>query len=127
MAHWAEVNPDNVVVRVLVTSNDEPDEGHSWLLQNLGGRWVKTSYNTHRGVHVNGGTPLRYNSAAIGYTYSDDPMWAAQDGAFIPPQSFPSWVLDPNTATWEAPVPYPTDGPTYIWDEDSLSWVNPTA
>jgi len=69
MSHWAELNKDNKVIRVLVGDNNEPDEGYKWLLDNLGGTWVKTSYN-HK---------IRYNFAGIGYTY--DPM----DDAFIAP------------------------------------------
>jgi hypothetical protein len=45
MAHWAEVNENNIVLRVVVTSNDLPDEGESWLVSRLGGTWVQTSYN----------------------------------------------------------------------------------
>ena len=71
MAHWAELDDTNTVLRVLVGDNNDPagDEGYQWLLDNLGGTWVKTSYN---------GT-IRYNFAGIGYTY--DPI----DDAFIPP------------------------------------------
>lgn len=71
MAHWAELDSDNKVLRVLVGDNNDPagDEGYQWLLDNLGGTWVKTSYNSK----------IRYNFAAIGYTY--DPI----DDAFIAP------------------------------------------
>ena len=71
MSHWAELDDTNKVLRVLVGDNNDPngDEGYKWLLDNLGGNWVKTSYN---------GT-IRYNFAGIGYTY--DPI----DDAFIPP------------------------------------------
>jgi len=71
MSHWAELDENNKVIRVTVGDNDDPngDEGYQWLLDNLGGTWVKTSYN---------GT-IRYNFAGIGYTY--DPM----DDAFIAP------------------------------------------
>ena len=71
MSHWAELNNDNKVIRVLVGDNNDPngDEGYQWLLDNLGGTWVKTSYNAN----------IRYNYAGIGYTY--DPI----DDAFIAP------------------------------------------
>lgn len=71
MSHWAELDGSNKVIRVLVGDNNDPagDEGYSWLLNNLGGTWVKTSYNS----------TIRYNFAAIGYDY--DPI----DDAFIPP------------------------------------------
>ncbi len=69
MSHWAELNQDNIVTRVLVGDNNDPDEGYQWLIDNLGGTWVKTSYNNK----------IRYNFAAIGYMY--DPI----DDAFIAP------------------------------------------
>lgn len=74
MSHWAELDETNTVIRVLVGDNNDPagDEGYSWLIDNLGGTWVKTSYN----AATNG---FRYNYAGIGYTY--DPI----DDAFIPP------------------------------------------
>ena len=71
MAHWAELDETNTVIRVLVGDNNDPagDEGYQWLIDNLGGTWVKTSYNGN----------IRYNFAGVGYTY--DPI----DDAFIPP------------------------------------------
>jgi hypothetical protein len=71
MSHWAEIDENNIVLRVLVGDNNDPagDEGYSWLLDNLGGTWVKTSYNGN----------IRYNYAGIGYIY--DPI----DDAFIAP------------------------------------------
>ena len=109
MAHFAEIDSDNIVLRVLVTDNNDPngDEGYQWLLDNLGGNWVKTSYNGN----------IRKNFAGIGYSYD-----ATRD-AFIPPKPFPSWVLVEDTCLWEAPVPYPTDGAVYTWDEDTEDWV----
>ena len=117
MAHWAEIDENNLVTRVLVGNNNDSNEGYDWLIENLGGTWVKTSYNTHGGVHNNGGTPLRKNYAGIGYTYDAD------RDAFIPPQPFASWVLNEDTCLWEAPVEYPSDGKIYIWDEDATNWV----
>ena len=72
MSHWAELDENNKVIRVLVGDNNDPngDEGYQWLLDNLGGTWVKTSYNGN----------IRYNYAGVGYTY--DPI----DDAFIPPK-----------------------------------------
>jgi len=69
------------------------------------------------GVHTGGGTPFRKNYAGIGYTYD------AQRDAFIPPQPYPSWVLNEDTCLWDAPVPMPTDGQMYSWDEATTSWV----
>lgn len=88
MSHWAEVDETNTVIRVLVGDNNDPagDEGYSWLLDKLGGTWVKTSYN---------GT-IRYNFAGIGYSY--DPI----DDAFIAPISceHPSLLLN-DKKRWE--------------------------
>jgi hypothetical protein len=99
MAHWAEIDENNIVLRVTVGSNDEPDEGYQWLIDNVGGTWVKTSYNTSGGVHKKGGTPLRKNYAGIGYTYDE-----TRD-AFIPPKpEYPlnvTWVLNEDTCLWE--------------------------
>lgn len=117
MSHWAEIDDNSTVVRVLVGDNNLPDEGHQWFVDTLGGTWVKTSYNTFKGEHLTGGTPLRKNYAGIGYTYDEE------RDAFIPPKEFPSWVLNEFSCIWEAPTPYPTDGKTYEWDESTLSWV----
>ena len=116
MAHWAELDSNNKVIRVTVGDNNEPDEGYAWLINNLGGRWVKTSYNTKAGVHTSGGTPLRKNFAGVGFTYDE-----ARD-AFISPKPFASWVLDEETCTWKAPVPKP-EGLMYYWDESKQAWV----
>jgi len=100
MAHWAEINENNAVVRVVVTDNSESGEGYDWLFENFGGTWVKTSYNTHGGVHLLGGTPFRKNYAGIGFIYDE-----ARD-AFIPPKPEPydqiiDWVLNEETCLWE--------------------------
>lgn len=96
MAHWAELSESNIVIRVVVTSNDEPDEGYQWLINNLGGRWIKTSYNTVGGIHKLGGTPLRKNYASTGFFYDE------QKDAFIPPRPvLGRWVLNEETCLWE--------------------------
>lgn len=95
MAHWAEIDENNIVLRVTVGSNDEPDEGYQWLIDNLGGNWVKTSYNTWGGVHRNGETPLRKNFAGIGFTYDE-----TRD-AFIPPKPEGDFILNEETCLWE--------------------------
>jgi len=115
MAHWAELDENNVVVRVTVGSNDEPDEGYQWLVDNLGGNWIKTSYNTKNGVHELGGTPLRGNYAGVGYTYHED------IDAFMPPKDYPSWIIDATTYSWIPPVPKPDSG-LWEWDESTVSW-----
>lgn len=106
MSHWAELDDNNVVIRVTVGSNDEPDEGYGWLIENLGGRWVKTSYNGN----------IRTRFAGIGYTYDE-----ARD-VFIAPSPFPSWELNDTSTEWEAPVAMPDDGKPYVWDEDNQQW-----
>lgn len=97
MAHWAEIDENNIVRRVSVGNNDDADEGYEWLIKNLGGTWIKTSYNTYAGKHLLGGTPLRKNYAGVGFTYD------AQRDAFIPPQPDSSWTLDEETCTWIQP------------------------
>jgi hypothetical protein len=124
MAHWAKVE-NGIVTQVTVGDNNDPagDEGLSWLQNNLGGTWVKTSYNTRGGIHYgddgipDNGKPLRKNYAGIGHTYD-----STRD-AFYEPSPFLSWVLNEDTCIWEAPIPYPTDGLLYHWDEPSKSWV----
>lgn len=126
MAHWAEIDDTSVVLRVTVGDNEKPDEGYSWLVENLGGNWVQCSYNTHAGQHTRGGTPLRYNYPGPGWSFSTASEWSEQDGAFIPPQPFPSWVLNPTTALWDAPTPMPETEGMWVWDEATLSWVDVT-
>ena len=108
MAHWAEIDENNIVLRVLVGDNNDPngDEGYKWLLDNLGGTWIKTSYNNN----------IRKNYAAIGFSYDQ------QLDAFIPPKPFDSWTLDEETCQWQPPISYPTDGFSYSWNEADLSW-----
>jgi hypothetical protein len=121
MAHYAFLDADNIVTEVIV-GKDEGEDNTDWE-QHYGafrGQPCKrTSYNTHGGVHSGGGTPYRKNYAGIGYTYDE-----ARD-AFIPPQPFASWVLNEDTCLWEAPIPYPTDGEMYVWDEDTQQWILP--
>lgn len=112
MTHFAKV-VDSKVTQVIVA---EP-EFFETFIDSSPGEWLQTSYNTHGGVHANGGTPLRKNYAGIGYTYD-----RTRD-AFIPPQPFPSWVLNDETCLWECPVAYPNDGKRYIWNEETLSWI----
>ena len=111
MAHYAKV-VDGKVTQVIVAEADFFDT----FVDSSPGAWIQTSYNTHGGVHKNGGTPLRKNYAGIGYSYD-----AARD-AFIPPQPFASWTLDDATCLWNAPVAMPTDGKAYEWQEATTSW-----
>jgi hypothetical protein len=91
MSHWAEIDANNIVLRVLVGDNNDPngDEGYQWLLDNLGGTWVKTSYNGN----------IRKNYAGIGYTYD-----ATRDAFIAPkPECHESVVFDEETCTWSCP------------------------
>ena len=106
MSHFAELDENNIVIRVLVGDNNLPNEGYDWFIENLGGTWVQTSYNGN----------FRKNYAGLGFTY--DP----ERDAFIPPKPFESWILDEDTCLWQAPTPYPTDGFTYSWNEAELAW-----
>lgn len=118
MAHFAEIDSNNKVLRVLVVGNDQEHRGQEFLANdlNFGGTWIQASYNTRKGKHKNGKIPLRKNYPAIGYSY--DPI----RDAFIPPQNYLSWTLDEDTCTWIPPVPYPSDGKRYVWDEPTVSW-----
>ena len=109
MAHFAEINEDNIVLRVIVVSNDLETVGEQWCSNNLGGTWKQTSYNHN----------IRKQFAGIGYTYD-----AAKD-IFIQPQPFSSWLLDEDS-DWIAPVDYPTDSKAHLWDEESLAWIEVT-
>jgi hypothetical protein len=111
MSHFAKVS-NGVVVQVIVA---EP-EFFETFVDSSPGEWIQTSYNTHGGVHMNGGIPLRKNYAGIGYTYD-----RIKD-AFIPPQPFSSWTLNDETCLWQAPVSKPDDGKNYKWVESTTSW-----
>jgi len=105
MSHWAELDENNTVLRVIVGSNEDEDEGYTWIMNNLGGTWVQTSYNS----------TIRKQFAGIGFTY--DPT----ADVFIAPQPYPSWTLDENH-DWQAPSPMPVEG-FWMWDEETLAWV----
>lgn len=109
MAHWAELDDNNIVLRVLVGDNNDPngDEGYQWLLDNLGGRWIQTSYNGK----------IRKQYAGIGFYYDEIA------DVFIAPQPFPSWILNKNH-DWQAPKAKP-EGDAY-WDESKGDWVSVT-
>ena len=112
MAHYAKVE-NTLVTQVIVA---EP-EFFDTFVDSSPGEWIQTSYNTLGGVHSDGGTPLRKNYAAIGYTYD-----SVRD-AFIPHQPYPSWTLVEDTCQWNAPTALPTDNLKYEWNEDTLAWV----
>jgi hypothetical protein len=108
MAHFAEIDENNIVKQVLVVSNEQEHRGQEFLSNdlNLGGIWIQTSYNGN----------IRKNYAGIGYTY--DPI----RDAFIPPKPFNSWILNEDTCLWESLIPYPNDNKNYIWVEEELNW-----
>jgi hypothetical protein len=113
------IEVQSVVNEVLHDSNGVEQEvnGIDFLTKLTGWSiWKQTSYNTHGGVHDNGGTPLRKNHAGIGFTYDED------RDAFIPIKPYPSWILNETTCLWDPPVAYPTDGQRYTWDETNQSW-----
>ena len=126
MASFAKIGLNSKVIEVLSVVNEvlhdangvEQEVNGIDFLTKLTGYpvWKQTSYNTHGGVHLSGGTPLRKNHAGIGYTYDE-----ARD-AFIAPKPFNSWVLNEDTCRWEAPVAKPNDDNMYSWNEQTLSW-----
>ena len=111
MAHFAKVS-DGKVMQVVVADSDFFET----FVDSSPGQWIQTSYNTRGGQHPEG-RPLRKNYAGIGFTY--DPV----RDAFIPPQPFASWLLNEDTCLWSPPVPYPTDGKMYKWDESTTAWI----
>jgi len=108
MSHFAEINSDNIVQRVIVADQE--------FIDGQDGTWVQTSYNTSGGIHydIDGNedsiTPLRKNYAGVGYTYDSD------KDAFYSPEPYPSWTLNDTTCQWEPPVAYPSDGKRYEWN-----------
>ena len=115
MAHFAQLDDNNIVTQVIVVANDEllldgvESEVKGILFcKSLFGedtKWKQTSYNGN----------FRKNYAGIGYTYD------ASNDYFYAPQPYPSWTLD-SDAKWQPPVAYPTDGKMYSWNEATLSW-----
>ena len=125
MSHFAKLDANNIVTFVTV-GRQEDDGKEQELCERTGDVYRQTSYNTRGGVHYdpNTGEPsadqskaLRKNYAGIGYTYDE-----ARD-AFIPPKPYESWLLNEDTCLWESPVPYPSDGGMYVWDEAAGDWV----
>jgi len=114
MAHFAEIDNNNVVLRVITVSNEDiikdgiEDEatGIAFCQSLLGGNWKQTSYNNN----------IRYHYAGIGYIYDPD------RNAFYSPSPYPSWTLN-DSCDWEAPIPIPETGGPWIWDEATLSWI----
>ena len=119
MAHFAQLNAENLVTQVIVVANqDTADQdgveneaiGIEFCTNLLGGTWKQTSYNAN----------IRKNYAGVGYKYD------ATLDAFIPPQPFASWLLDEDKAQWKAPVEMPSDASIdkkYTWNEETTSWI----
>jgi len=140
MAHFAQVDSNNLVQQVMVISDTQKDNAQDFFVNVLGltGTWIETSLNTTGGVFLSAaayqrrgpgplsgrtitvqavtGTPLRYNTAQPGYTY--DPV----KDAFIPPQIYKGWLLN-NKCLWEPPFLAPLDGNLYAWNENTTNWV----
>jgi hypothetical protein len=108
MSHFAEIDENNIVLRVLVVPDEQEHRGQEYLANDvgLGGLWVQTSYNGN----------IRKKFAGIGDKYDE------QRDAFISPKPFDSWVLNEDTYIWEAPVAMPDDGKMYSWNEETISW-----
>jgi hypothetical protein len=116
MAHFAQLNGNNVVTRVIVVANEEllldgvenENKGIAFCKSLLGEdtRWIQTSYNA----------TFRKNYAGIDYTYD------SVADHFFAPKPYPSWTLDAD-AKWQAPTAYPTDEKPYVWNEETLSWI----
>jgi hypothetical protein len=110
MAHYAFLNDNNIVTEVIVGIDEtELIEGlhpEEWYGNFRGQVCKRTSYNGN----------YRKNYAGIGYTY--DP----ERDAFIAPQPFTKWILNEDTCQWEAPIPYPTDGKDYVWNDNKGEW-----
>lgn len=111
MSHFAKVC-DGKVIQVIVAEKEFFDT----FVDSSPGTWIQTSYNTYGNQHPEG-RPLRGNYAGIGYTYD------SVNDVFYAPQPYPSWILNNNTWLWESPIPYPTDGKVYKWDETITNWV----
>ena len=111
MGHYAKIE-NGIVTQVNVVE----EEYFNTNLDRYTGQWVQTSYNTVGGIHRLGGTPLRKNYAGVGYIYDE-----IRD-VFYAPQPFSSWTLNEETCIWEAPIPYPTDGLIYVWNDNKSEW-----
>lgn len=114
MAHFAELDKNNDVIRVIVVNNNEllvngveqEEKGIAFCKNLLGGNWVQTSYNAS----------FRKNYAGFGYNYDKE------RDVFIPPKPYTSWLLNEETYIWEPPTPCPDDNNLYEWNEETKAW-----
>jgi hypothetical protein len=126
MASFAKIGLNSKVIEVLSVNNEVLKDSNGIEQEAIGidfltkltgyPLWKQTSYNTHGGIHNNGGTPFRKNHAGIGYIYDED------RDAFIPKKPYNSWILNEDTCLWNAPVVKPNDENEYTWNEETLSW-----
>ena len=126
MAHYALLDNNWKVVNVITGKDEnEPDndgnpvDWEQYYSEFTGLKAVRTSYNTRGGVHLNGGTPFRYNYAIIGGEFLPN---VGPDGAFLDPKPYYSWELNYDTMRWEAPYPEPVPG-EYFWFESVRRWI----
>jgi hypothetical protein len=121
MAYYAFLDENNIVTEVIPGKNEGEDgiDWEQWYEDFRGQVCKRTSWNTVGNVHRNGGTPFRGNYAGIGYTYRQD------IDAFVPPKPYASWILNASVQ-WQPPIPVPTDGKAYSWDEQTTSWTEIT-
>jgi len=119
MAHFAELDENNIVTRVIVAEQDFINSGAVGDSSN----WLQTSYNTRGGIHYapnsnepDDGIALRKNYAGVGFTYDSD------RDAFYTSQPYPSWTLNEDSCQWESPLPYPDDDNDYVWNEENQGW-----
>ena len=118
MAHFAQLDENNVVTQVIVVANEELMEdgveseakGIAFCQSLFGGNWKQTSYNSN----------IRKNYAGVGFTYQED------FDAFVPLQPYPSWTLNTDTARWDSPVAMPIDDKIYSWNEEQQQWIEVT-
>lgn len=126
MAHYAFLDEHNIVTEVIVGKDEGNFDWEQYYGMFRGQACKRTSYNTRGGIHYDLQTnepsadqskAFRKNYAGIGYTYNQ------QLDAFIPPQPYPSWVLNEQTCLWDAPITHPQDGKPYMWDEQTQTWT----
>ena len=115
MAHFAELDENNIVLRGIEVDNKDTSDEHGNEVESigvafcrnlLGGTWQQTSYNGK----------FRKNYAGIGFTYD-----SGRD-AFIPPRPYSSWILKEENCHWAPPISMPSDDQFYTWNEDTQSW-----
>ena len=125
MAHYAELNKDNVVINKKTACDENVWNGEVEWEKETGQVHKRTSYNTKGGIYHDPETnepssdqskSFRKNYAGIGYTYDE-----TRD-AFISPKPYESWTLNEESCFWKSPVPYPNDDKRYAWNEDTQQW-----